>query len=535
MVKSAKLWREISRHYAELEEVEAGPGSQDSIRVSPDDMCISHTGSPSTIPKDSLGQQDVPPRSAFYHGGFQHKHWVLVLCSAMIMCEWMDRSVLSISLQSMKDEFELSDTQMGLVASSSQWVVPITSVLAGRLADLVPKHRVLGLGIFGWGVCTIATGFAQSFTSIILCRLLAGLSNSAGYPVAVSLLAEWFEATEMTTAMGYFNAGLSFGGLLGLAVGGLLITQLSWRWAFWGIGTPQLVLAFLLVATVKSKPRREQVQRWSHDIKRLIRLPSLRLLVLGAFVSGIMTGNTRFISAVAERQYSVSAQTVGSVMGVSLGLTGIFASWCGGHLIDRCMRRTGEQRVLLWGAVVADTMHLLMASTAFLMPLFGLFVTFLALSIVTSGLGQGVDTAVQMLGRGCRATTQSTLEFFWAVGMGVGPFLTGMCSDALQRASCNEGCALSHAVLLVAGCGLVMRALIYILAGQFLVNDVSAVERFHASVSTNVKSAAGTDSIENPKATHLANEHSRGDGASLPTPTSSTGPMAATVGCRLEL
>jgi len=346
-------------------------------------------------------------------------------------------------------------------------------------------------------------------------------------------LAEWFEATEMTTAMGYFNAGLALGGLLGLAVGGLLITQVGWRWAFWGIGTPQLVLALLLAITVKSRPKLERAQRWSHDIKRLLRLPSLCLLALCAFLSGVNSGNQRFISAVAERQYDLSAQTVGSVMGLSLGLTGIIAAWCGGHFIDWCLRRTGELRVLLWGAVAADIMHLGLGSTAFLMPVFSLFVAFLALSITTAGLAQGVDTSVQLLGRGCRATTQSTLEFFWAVGMGLGPFLAGMCSDAFQSASCDEGCALSHAILLVAGCVGFLRALTYLGAARHLVGDAAAVESFHTSASASEKPSAGEDILGNAKTMHLESKYCNDDGANLPTPPL-TDPMAATVGCKSE-
>jgi len=237
----------------------------------------------------------------------------------------------------------------------------------------------------------------------------------------------------------------------------------------------------------------------------------------------------------AERQYGLSAQTVGSVLGLSLGLTGIFAAWCGGHFIDRCLWRTGEQRVLLWGAMAADSLHLVLGSTAFLMPSFGLFVTLLALSITVNGLGQGVDTAVQLLGRGCRATTQSSLELFWAVGMGLGPFLAGMCSDAFQNASCNDGCALSHAVLLVAGFGLLMRALTYWMASRYLVGDAAVVEKFHTLDLTNAKLSATTDSLESPNAMHSENKCCNDGCADLPTPISSIGPTAATVGCKSEL
>lgn len=88
----------------------------------------------------------------------------------------------------------------------------------------------------------------------ILCRLLAGLANCAGYPVALALLCDHFEAEELSTAMGFYHAGAALGGLVGFAVGGSLVSAYGWRWAFGLVGAPQVLVA-LLLCTVRHRER----------------------------------------------------------------------------------------------------------------------------------------------------------------------------------------------------------------------------------------------------------------------------------------
>lgn len=473
MVKSAKLWREIHLQYARLAELDgAAPNERPS--VSPHGVTPAHgeqAGAEAELDVAAAGKSD------FYRDGFQHKHWVLVLCATMILCEWMDRSILSIAMQPIKEEFFLTDTQVGIIASASLWLSPIAVTFVGRVADHFPKATILGGGVLAWGLCTIATGCSQSLRAMILSRLLAGLANCAGYPVAISLLAEHFGSGEMTTAMGYFNSGCALGGLIGFAVGGLLITRVGWRWAFWCVGFPQLVLAVLLFTTVRSTCQPSPKQAWIKDIWRLMQLPSLRFLMLGAFLTGLMSGNHRFISAIAERVYSVKAETVGLVMGGALGVSGVIAASVGAHTIDRAMRRYGSPSVLLWCAVIGDFFHLLFGTAALFAPTFELLVLGLALSACSSSMGQGVDTSIQMLAVGRRATTQAFLELNWSVGMGLGPFLGGVLSDSFYSISCDSGCALSQSLLIVGGMGLALRMFVYMMASAHLPDDVAAVNR----------------------------------------------------------
>lgn len=206
MVKDKKLWREIQLQYAKLQEDEVSADLFGEVLV----PSTGSTGAPeSNNAPDTKRSENQRP--LFYREGLGQKHWVLTCCSLMVMCEWLDRSVLSISMQSMKIDFKMNDLQVGMLASASLWVVPLATGPIGRLSDRLPRAKLLGSGVLLWAMSAFATGLSGSFFTALLCRLLAGLANCAGFPVALALLCDHFQAEELTTAMGFYHAGVDEG------------------------------------------------------------------------------------------------------------------------------------------------------------------------------------------------------------------------------------------------------------------------------------------------------------------------------------
>merc|ERR1719296_167805 len=209
----------------------------------------------------------------------------------------------------------------------------------------------------------------------------------------------------------------------------------------------------------------------------------------GSFLTGVMSGNHRFISAIAERVYHVETETVGAALGVSLGLSGIVAATIGAHAIDRAVRKADSSRMLLWCAVLGDFFHLIFGTAALFMPTFELMVLGLALSACASAMSQGVDTSIQLLAVGRRATTQAFLELNWSVGMATGPFLGGYLSASFYSISCDSGCALSQSLLIVGGMGLALRMFFYMLSSAHLPEDVASV---NAELNESGSASPGT-------------------------------------------
>lgn len=102
--------------------------------------------------------------------GIQQKWWVLFMVSLVFTCEWIDRALLNVALEPMKNDLNLTDTQIGGIASASYWVAVISVLPIGRLADSTSRRDVIACALCIWAFGTVLTGFAGSFTTICLSR-----------------------------------------------------------------------------------------------------------------------------------------------------------------------------------------------------------------------------------------------------------------------------------------------------------------------------------------------------------------------------
>lgn len=102
--------------------------------------------------------------------GIRQKWWVLAMVSLVFTCEWIDRALLNVALEPMKNELNLTDTETGGIASASYWVAVISVLPVGRLADSTSRRDIIACALCIWAFGTVLTGFAGSFTTICLSR-----------------------------------------------------------------------------------------------------------------------------------------------------------------------------------------------------------------------------------------------------------------------------------------------------------------------------------------------------------------------------
>lgn len=101
MVKDQKLWRQIQLQYAKLREDEVGAdlfGPVDGLPTVETERA-GHSHGHDQLEEKPVARPERPERPLFYREGLRRKHWVLTCCSLMVMCEWLDRSVLSICME----------------------------------------------------------------------------------------------------------------------------------------------------------------------------------------------------------------------------------------------------------------------------------------------------------------------------------------------------------------------------------------------------------------------------------------------------
>jgi len=167
----------------------------------------------------------------------------------------LDVAIVNVALPSI--ELDLGFSQSGL-----EWVVTAYAIvfggfllLGGRLADLLGRRRTFMAGIGLFTAASVLCAFSWSAGSLVAFRGLQGLGGALLAPAGLSLLMTTFaEGRDRNVALGLWGAASGSGGAVGVLLGGVLTSYLSWPWIFL-INAP--VGAALLVLTPRILRTRE--------------------------------------------------------------------------------------------------------------------------------------------------------------------------------------------------------------------------------------------------------------------------------------
>jgi EmrB/QacA subfamily drug resistance transporter len=168
---------------------------------------------------------------------------VIVVAQFMVI---LDVAIVNVALATIKNDLGFS--QAGL-----QWVITAYAIvfggfllLGGRLADLLGRKRVFLAGVALFAVSSVLCGLAWSAGSLVAFRAIEGLAGAVLAPAGLSLLMTTFrEGRDRNIALGIWGAASGSGGAVGVLVGGVLTSFLSWPWIFY-INAPvaAMLLAF---------------------------------------------------------------------------------------------------------------------------------------------------------------------------------------------------------------------------------------------------------------------------------------------------
>lgn len=157
---------------------------------------------------------------------------LVLLLSVGVFINYVDRGNLATAAPLIQGELRLSASQLGVLLSAFYYGYVVAMSPVGWLAEKYGAHRVLGAGAVVWSTATLFTGFASSFAGLLMLRLLLGAGESAAFPCASKLLAQAVQVSRLGVANGVLSFGYLLGPAVGTLLGGLLMTKLGWRPAF---------------------------------------------------------------------------------------------------------------------------------------------------------------------------------------------------------------------------------------------------------------------------------------------------------------
>jgi len=173
----------------------------------------------------------------------------------------LDVAIVNVALPSIKTDLHFSATNLQWVISAYAILFGGALLLGGRLADLLGRRRLFVTGLALFSASSLLCGLAWSEGSLIAFRGLQGLGGALLAPAALALLMTTFaEGRERNLALGIYGAASGSGAAVGVLLGGILTSYLSWSWIFF-INVPVGLAAIALTPWLLRESRADLPHR----------------------------------------------------------------------------------------------------------------------------------------------------------------------------------------------------------------------------------------------------------------------------------
>ena len=431
-----------------------------------------------------------PPAASGPTPGDAYKRYALGLLLVVYIFNFIDRQILAILIEDIKQEILLSDAQLGFLGGIAfALFYTFAGIPIARWADTGSRRTIIALGIVVWSVMTAFTGAARSFTMLLIARIGVGVGEAACSPPAHSLISDYFPPERRGTALSIYSLGIPIGGALGTLIGAWVGAQFGWRMAFLVVGLPGLVLAVVVRLSLR-EPERGSSERPSglragsaepdltvaQVFRFMRRLRSFwHLAIAGALHAFVGYGVAYFIPSFFARVHGMGLAERGSWL-AGLALIGAIGTFLGGALSDRLAPR--DMRWYMWVPALATAAGVPLALCFYLIPN-----PYLALLVgvpqAIAGpmyLGPSFAMTQNLVRPQMRAVAAAILLFVLnLIGLGIGPWFVGFLSDSLAASFGVE--SIRYALLSVVCIGNSWATVHYLLASRSLREDLRAVDR----------------------------------------------------------
>jgi ACS family hexuronate transporter-like MFS transporter len=217
--------------------------------------------------------------------------WITGLLLLATAINYMDRTALAGASKRVTDELGLDEAQYGHLEWGFGWAFAAGSLVFGCLANRFRIHLLYPAILAGWSLTGMATGWAQGFTGLLVCRTLLGFFEAGHWPCAVKTTFTVLSERERTLGNSIMQSGASIGAVLTPQILRLLLTDQagSWRSAFVVVGAVGLVWVVLWFLFVRPQDLESMPVNSSQDNDRQFasillsrRFWAVALLIVGA-------------------------------------------------------------------------------------------------------------------------------------------------------------------------------------------------------------------------------------------------------------
>lgn len=371
------------------------------------------------------------------------RRYTLLLLFLVSMFNYVDRTIISILQVPIKRDLGLSDAQLGALTGLSFAIVYSTlSLPVAYWADRSNRVRIIAASLALWSVMTALTGLAAGFAALVLLRIGVAVGEAGSVPSTHSIVADLYAPARRATVLALWGLSLPAGMAFGYVVAGQLEAVVGWRATFAIVGIAGVALAPLVFLSMREPvrgrfdPPAQQVPQ-AHSMAAVVRhlwgLRTFRYIILAGACQAyaqysVMNWNAPFYG----RVHGMPLAQISLYLALLNGLCSAVGMYAGGLLSDHMGQRDpgGRLRVVAV-ALIAMTPFALaqyLTSSAALSLAFGA----VASTLMMFYFGPIVAVPQLLVPSSMRAFTSAVVILtFNLLGLGLGPFVTGLLSDLL--------------------------------------------------------------------------------------------------------
>ena len=369
--------------------------------------------------------------------------WMLGVLSFVSVIDWADRALIAILPEPLKNEFGLSDGQIGLLMGVAFGLLFVLfGIPIGRLADRRNRRNIVAVAMGFFSLMTVAFGLARNFVQLVVARVAIGAGMAGCTTPSISMLADVFPFHRRAMAMAIYNAAGIIGFSLGVWLGAIITEQYGWRPAMIYFGIFGLIVSLLIFAVVREPERRSSSGRTLANsdvppvrdvLKFMLNKPSLIHLVIA---TGLMLGADNAISSWTVtffiRSHDMTLAESGRIVSAIWVVSGVGGVLFGGYLMDRLART--DVRWHVWTCAASAAAAALLAFPLYLsdsasVAMFALFAVTFVFSIWYAATFTVITT---LLGNRMRGLGFGIINVFRYTMFAVTPTATGFVSDAFN-------------------------------------------------------------------------------------------------------
>lgn len=384
-----------------------------------------------------------------------YRNFMLLVLLLIFAFNLSERQVLALVMESIKQDFQLSDSQLGLLSGLAFTLFySIMGIPIARWADRGNRRTLVSAAMLLWGLMVSLCGAAANFVQLLLLRIGVAVGEAGCIPPAHSLIADYFCRAERARAVSIYMLGAPLSIMIGFFAGGWLNELYGWRNAFVMLGVVG-VIAAVLSRLVLREPRLDAgpvaVEVAEQSILEVFlvlwrNISFRRLLIAFAVLHFFGYGVGLWLPTYFIRSFAMGTAEIGVWFALIWGVVGALGTYLGGYLVSRYAANNEalQLRASAWAFVIFSVVNLFIYLTA--SKLIALVLLSISAALIMGVNGPIFAIVQTLVDERMRAMSIAAVYLFAnLIGMGLGPLFVGVVSDLLSPLYGNE--SLRYALL----------------------------------------------------------------------------------------